>query len=317
VYSGVRAEFAQYLTSARAMVTLEATTGRVLYEHNADERLACASTTKILTAIAVIENVANLDEMVKIHDKAVGVEGTSVYLQKGESMSVRDLLLGLMLRSGNDCASALAFHVSGSVEKFADLMNDTAWKAGARNSSFKNPHGLDEEGHLTTARDLGLISAYAMRNEMFREIAKTKDARISGPDHPRPIQNKNRLLRSNGDIVGIKTGFTSKAGRCFVGALNDDGMTVITVVLNCGPMFPESESLMERATEEFYMHRVLSKDEVITPTRPQREHKTAMVGEDFFYPVRPGEESKFEITINEHHVVVHFGGKVVKSFDKL
>ena len=304
------------ITSARAMVTLEASTGRIMYSHNADQKLPMASTTKILTAITVIENVANLDDEVKVNDKAIGIEGTSIYIQKGESLSVRELLLGLMLRSGNDCATALAYHVSGSEEKFAQLMNETAWKAGARNSNFVNAHGLDEEGHLTTARDLGLISAYAMRNDVFRDIVATKDIRIEGElaadeTNPRMLANKNRLLRSNADIVGIKTGFTSKAGRCYVGAMRDNGMTVICVVLNCGPMFPESEALMERALNEFYMYRVLSSEQVITPTNKQREHNQAMVAQDFYYPIRPGEEGKFDITINEHHVVVHFDGQRV------
>ncbi|MCL2587075.1 MAG: D-alanyl-D-alanine carboxypeptidase [Firmicutes bacterium] len=297
---------AHALTSAKAMITLEASTGRVLCEHNADQQLPMASTTKILTAITAIENTDSLDTLVKISDKAIGIEGTSIYLQKGEAMTVRDLLLGLMLRSGNDCSVALAIHISGSIEAFADLMNETARKAGATNSNFMNPHGLDETGHLTTARDLGLISAYAMRNETFREIVATKEARISGPDHPRPIQNKNRLLRSNPDIVGIKTGFTSKAGRCFVGAMHENSMTVICVVLNCGPMFPESEHLMESALEEFYMFKVLDREQVQVDGEKQ-----VMVANDFFYPIRSGEESLFKITITDEHVTVNFDGSEV------
>jgi len=299
------------MTSARAMITLEASTGRVLFSHNEHERLAVASTTKIVTAITVIENVDNLDQEVRVSDKAIGIEGTSIYIQKGETLSVRELLLGLMLRSGNDCATALAIHVSGSVEKFAELMNKTAWDAGARNSSFKNPHGLDEEGHLTTAYDLGMISAYSMQNETFREIVATKDTRIEGEigteTNPRSIANKNRLLRSNSDVVGIKTGFTSKAGRCYVGAMDDKGMTVICVVLNCGPMFEEAQSLMSRALKEFYMFKVLDHTKVQTPTHLSPSGVSqAMIEKDVHYPIRPGEENNFEITINEHHVVVHF-----------
>lgn len=299
------------MTSARGMATVEVSTGRVLYTHNADAKLAMASTTKVLTAIAVIENVKDIDEPVKVHPKAIGIEGTSIYLQKDETLTVRELLLGLMLRSGNDAAQALAFHVGGSALAFAEIMNDTAKKAGATNSNFKNPHGLDEKEHYTTALDLALISAYAMRNPIFAEIVATKDAKISGVDYPRVLQNKNRLLRSNKNIVGVKTGFTSKAGRCFVGAMEKNGMTVVNVVLNCGPMFPESEAMMTRALGEFYMHKVLSKDEIITPTYGGKNQRRALVANDFYYPIRPTELAQLEIIINEHDVVVLFGNKLV------
>ena len=288
------------MTSARAMATVEVTSGRLLYSKNADARVPMASTTKIVTAITVLEHVDDIDTVVAVHPRAIGIEGTSIYIQRGEKLTVRELLLGLMLRSGNDCASALAWHVGGSIEKFAAMMNDVSRKAGARNSNWVNPHGLDAEGHLTTAHDLALISAYAMRNPTFAEIVATKEARITGVDMPRVLLNKNRLLRSNEDIVGVKTGFTSKAGRCFVGALNDNGMTVVCVVLNCGPMFPESESIMERAVDEFYMHKILSRDEVII----DRGGRRGMVADDFLYPLRNGEVDSVRVELGQSEVLV-------------
>ena len=289
-------------TSARAMATIEMTSGRLLYAKNENAPLPMASTTKIVTAITVLEHVADIEQKIRVHDKSIGIEGTSVYLQKGEELTVRELLYGLMLRSGNDCSVALALHVSKSVEDFAGLMNAIAIKAGAKNSNFKNPHGLDEEGHYTTALDLALITAYAMKNSTFAEIVRTKDVKISGPEYMRPIANKNRLLRTNPDIVGVKTGFTSKAGRCFVGAHHDMGMTTICVVLNCGPMFPESESLMERATEEFRMHKVLEKDTMV---------ENVLVREDFLYPLKENEISTVKITTSEGMILVHFNGKLI------
>ena len=300
-------------SSARGMATIEMTTGRLLYAKNAYSTMPMASTTKIVTAITVLEHVKDIDEVVTVNPKAIGVEGTSIYLQRGEQLTVRELLYGLMLRSGNDASVALALHISESVEEFSQLMNQLATKAGAQSSSFKNPHGLDEEGHVTTAYDLALITAYAMKNQIFAEIVATKEKRISGVEYPRVMQNKNRLLRSNSDVIGVKTGFTSKAGRCFVGALEDNGMTVICVVLNCGPMFPESEHLMERATEEYYMHKVLPKETVIRPTIESTKSLVGMVTQDWSFPIKPSEIDKIEIKINPKDICVFFDGKFVHA----
>ncbi|MCL2569700.1 MAG: D-alanyl-D-alanine carboxypeptidase [Firmicutes bacterium] len=303
----------QSMTSARGMATVEVSSGRLLYAKNEHDKLPMASTTKIMTAITVIENVSDLDEKIKVSDKAIGIEGTSIYLQKGEELTVRELLYGLMLRSGNDAASALALHVSKTNDEFSALMNKVATKAGAKNSSFKNPHGLDQEGHYTTAYDLAMISAYAMRNPQFAEIAATKEKRISGVEYPRVLQNKNRLLRSNKNIVGVKTGFTSKAGRCYVGAMETAGMTVVCAVLNCGPMFPESEAIMTQSGKEYEMVHIIQKNTLIKPTFPDRHNRTGIAKEDFFYPLMSHEKDKIEITINEHDICVYFDNKIIKA----
>lgn len=157
-------------SSATTMALVDGDTGELIYTKNCDVKREPASTTKICTAITVIENHTLLDIPVPIPDEAVGVEGSSLYLQKGEMLTVRDLLYGLMLQSGNDCATALAIIVGGSVNGFVKLMNETAQKAGATNTNFVNPHGLHHENHYTTARDLCAISYYAMQNDLFREI---------------------------------------------------------------------------------------------------------------------------------------------------
>ena len=253
-------------TSAQSMLLLENSTNRVLYERNADKKRPMASTTKIVTAITVIENASDLERTVKVPSAAVGVEGSSVYLEHDEELKIIDLLHGLMLQSGNDCAVALAITVGGSVEKFAEMMNVTAKKAGATNSNFVNPHGLHDDNHYTTARDLALISSYAMKNPVFESIVSTKRYTMPwmGRDYDRVVMNKNKILSTFDGGDGIKTGYTKRAGRCLVSSATRDGMRVICVVLDCGPMFEECGALMERAFSEYKLEKVCSTDKVCT-----------------------------------------------------
>jgi len=253
------------LTTAKSMCVIEKDTGKVLYNKDMHTARANASTTKVATAITVIQNCDNLDEVITVNDLAVGIEGTSIYLRKGEKISVRDLLYGLMLRSGNDSACALAYHVSGSIEEFAKLMNKTAQIAGAKNTNFANPHGLDEPNHYTTAYDLAMITAYALNNPIFKEIVSTKQYIIeeTNTSETRYLTNKNKLLKSLEGCVGVKTGFTTKAGRCLVSAAERAGMTLVCVVLNCGPMFEESATLLNKGFNEYTFSTVVDKDKVI------------------------------------------------------
>lgn len=242
------------LASAKAMVVLEGNTNKILYSHNKDQKLAMASLTKIITAIVAIENVENLDEMVKVADESIGIEGTSIYLTKGEELTLKELLLGLMLASGNDSAMAIAYHVGGNEENFVKMMNEFVSKIGANNTSLNNPHGLDTDNHYTTAHDLAIITSYALKNEKFREIVSTKNAIISGNNQveARYLKHKNKLLFSDENCIGVKTGFTDNAGRCLVHATKQaDGMELITVLLNCGPMFEEADRLNKLAVNNF------------------------------------------------------------------
>lgn len=236
-------------STATSMALMDGDTGELIYSKNCDARREPASTTKICTAITVLENFTILDLPVPIPDEAVGVEGSSLYLQKGEMLTVRDLLYGLMLQSGNDCAVALAITVGGSVDGFVKMMNDTAQKAGAQNTNFVNPHGLHHDEHYTTARDLCAISYYAMKNETFREIVSTKRRRTPyhGHDYDRNFPNKNKILYNYEGGNGIKTGFTKKSGRCLVSSATRNGKTYICTVLNCGDMFEECMRLMDNA----------------------------------------------------------------------
>lgn len=242
------------LASAKAMVVLEGNTNKILYSHNKDQKLAMASLTKIITAIVAIENVENLDEIVKVADESIGIEGTSIYLTKGEELTLKELLLGLMLASGNDSAMAIAYHVGGNEENFVKMMNEFVAKIGVINTNLNNPHGLDDDNHYTTAYDLAIITSYALKNEKFREIVSTKNAIISGNNQveARYLKHKNKLLFSDENCIGVKTGFTDNAGRCLVHATKQtDGMELITVLLNCGPMFEEADRLNKLAVNNF------------------------------------------------------------------
>ena len=236
-------------SSAAAMALVDGDTGELIFTKNCDAKREPASTTKICTAITVLENQTILDIPMPIPDEAVGVEGSSLYLERGEMLTVRDLLYGLMLQSGNDCAVALAIIVGGSVDGFVRMMNETAAKAGAKNTHFANPHGLHHEDHYTTARDLCAISYYAMQNELFREIVSTKRhvAPYHDHDYKRNFPNKNKILFNYEGGNGIKTGYTRHSGRCLVSSATRDGKTYICTVLNCGDMFEECMRLMDLA----------------------------------------------------------------------
>jgi D-alanyl-D-alanine carboxypeptidase (penicillin-binding protein 5/6) len=247
-------------TSAQSMVLIETTNNTVIFAKNAEEPLPIASTTKIVCALTVLENCDDLEKLVTVPKSATLVEGSSIYLRENEQLSVLDLLYGLMLQSGNDAAHTLAMEVGeGSLEKFAYLMNETAHKCGATKSNFVTPHGLNDPNHNATALDLAKITSYALKNPVFKKIVSTKSHKIHATEHntARTLVNKNKLLSSLEGCVGVKTGYTKKAGRCLVSACEREGAQVICVVLNCGPMFEESASLLNRALDEYKYFEIL------------------------------------------------------------
>ena len=295
----VSAESLQGYTTAKGMAVLEMESGRVLFSKNMDTKLKMASTTKIVTALTVINNCENLDEPFKINNKAVGIEGTSIYLKYNEVLTARELLYGLMLRSGNDASVALALHCANTIEEFAEMMNETAKQCGALNSHFVNPHGLDADEHYTTAYDLALITTKALQNLTFKEIVSTKNIKISGGEQgTRYLVNKNRLLNSLDGCIGVKTGFTSKAGRCLVSAVERDGMTVVAVVLNCGPMFEESADLLNLAFTKYKNVELLKSYNYICniPVIDGEKNKVRVYNpKGFSYPLTMEEQSKVSI----------------------
>ena len=236
-------------TVSAGEAVMEVYSGRVLFENNGGKRLPMASTTKILTAAIVVED-CDLDEKVTVPREGAGVEGSSVYLKAGEEYTVRQLLYGLMLRSGNDCAVTLAMHHSGSVEAFAVEMNRRAASWGAENSHFTNPHGLPDEAHYTTALDLARIACHAMQNPTFRTIVSTK---YFGEN---AWANKNKMLFSYEGANGVKTGFTKRAGRCLVTGAKRGNMQLVSVVLNSPEMYERSAELLDAAFRKYTLLRL-------------------------------------------------------------
>lgn len=209
-----KADFIGCMKTAAAAALIEANSGKLLLSGNSNSRLPMASTTKTMTALVVIEN-CDLDETVEVTADAAGTEGSSMYLSCGERLSVRDLLYGLMLLSGNDAAVALAVHVGGTVESFVRIMNDRAAKLGLTNTHFVTPNGLHDAEHYTTAYKLALIGAEALKNETFRQIVSTQYYTAETGDRVRTMKNKNALLWDYGNAVGIKTGLYICGGTLF------------------------------------------------------------------------------------------------------
>lgn len=267
-----------------AEIAIELESGTILHAKNIDAKLPMASTTKIMTALLVAED-CDLSEVITVPDIAVGVEGSSIYLKYGEQISVKDLLYGLMLRSGNDAACALAVHHSGSVEKFVEKMNERANELGANDTHFKNPSGLPDDGHYTTARDLCNIARHAMNNKTFKEVVSTKH--YSGDF--RNFLNKNKLLSSLDGANGVKTGYTKKAGRCLVSSSERENMNVVCVVLNCYDMYERSASIINSCFAKYSLETV-GADRVF-----EYNGKRCSLDSDCKILAERGKELKFEV----------------------
>lgn len=241
----VRAAAAPEVSAVSAIV-IEAQTGTVLWQKNAAERRAMASTTKIMTAILTIE-AGDLDREFTVDPYAIMVEGTSMGLREGDRVSRRDLLYGILLPSGNDAANAAAVSVAGSTASFAELMNKKAQELGLTDTHFVTPSGLDADGHYTTAYDLAMLTAYAMKNEVFRSVVCCKSAEVEfgSPPYKRTLYNSNKMLSRYDGAIGVKTGFTDNARRCLVSAAERDGVTLIAVTLNAPDDWLDHECMLD------------------------------------------------------------------------
>ena len=285
-----------FALSAQSAIVMDANSGRVLFSHNAHQKMGMASTTKIMTAITALDN-ADINSTATVSPNAYGVEGSSMYLVLDEKLTLEELLWGLMLVSGNDAATAVAEHVSGSVEKFAGLMNSTAHKIGATDSSFTNPHGLSDENHYTTATDLAKITAYALQNPKFLEIVSTRTKSIPWKDHDynRHLVNHNKFLTMYDGCIGVKTGFTKATGRCLVTAVEKNGMRLICVTLNAPDDWKDHKTLYDNAFSEYTPHLLKTAGENIASAKIKKGALDAValtVNQDITIPVKPGEETK-------------------------
>lgn len=237
--------------SAKHAILMEAQSGDIVYSKNATECAPMASTTKIMTAIVAIEN-GSLNDVICIPAEAVGVEGSSIYLKEGERLTLKELLYALLLESANDAATAIAIHIGGDVEHFADMMNKKAYELGAFDTHFTNPHGLDSDEHYTTAYDLALIARYAMSIPVFCEIVSSIKETIPSFDGGiRLLINHNKLLKSYEGAIGVKTGFTKKSGRCLVSCSEQNGVTLIAVTLNAPNDWNDHKAMLDYGFEQY------------------------------------------------------------------
>lgn len=236
--------------NARSAIVIDFDAGRILYEKNAYQKRPMASTTKIMTAIVAIEN-GNMDDIVTVSKNAASIWGSSMKLTTGEQITLKELMYGLLMCSGNDAAIAIAEHIAGSVESFLIMMNNKAIDIGALNTNFTSPHGLDGTGHYSTAYDMALITRYALNNPLFNEIVKTKSIQVG----KRFMVNTNEMLTSYEGADGVKTGYTGKAGRCLVTSATRDGRRFISVVLFCDSRnlrALSSKKILDYAFENYY-----------------------------------------------------------------
>ncbi len=276
--------------SAEKWILVDGATGRVLSEQNADSRSLIASTTKIMTALVICEQCNVLDRM-RVPKEAVGIEGSSMYLKEGEVLTLQDLLYGLMLSSGNDAAVALAIYCGGTVEGFAGLMNDRARSLGMTGTHFVNPNGLDAPDHYSTARDLGILAAYAMENPIFRKTVSTKTVRIG----ERTLQNHNKLLWRVEGADGVKTGYTQAAGRILVSSATRQGRRLIAVTINDRNDWEDHASMLEAGFGNYQVKTVISRGDIlgwIDAVGGNGDRVSLVAQEDFSYALAPGEQPR-------------------------
>ena len=276
----------QALSAEKACV-LDAVSGRLLLEKSADSPGLIASTTKIMTALVVCEQCNVLDRM-RIPKEAVGIEGSSMYLREGEILTIQELLYGMMLCSGNDAAVALAIYCGGSVEGFAELMNDKARILGLRNTHFVNPNGLDAPEHYSTARDLAVLAAYAMENPVFYKTVSAKNIRIG----ERYLTNHNKLLWRVDGADGVKTGYTKAAGRILVSSATRDERRIIAVTINDGDDWKDHAAMLNNGFSRYREEDIVSEGDCLGTVQVLGgENATVeiMADADFSFPVAEDE----------------------------
>jgi len=273
-------------TNAQAAALIDVESGRLLYSSRGSERMRIASLTKIMTAIVAIEH-GTLSDTVKVSKRAAGKEGSSIYLRVGEEMSLSHLLYGLMLRSGNDAATAIAEHVGGSEEGFVHLMNEKAAWMGLTDTHFMNPHGLDHDKHYSSANDLAKMTAYALRNATFRDIVKTRVKTVPNPNEAWDYKwtNKNKMLSLYDGADGVKTGYTKLAKRCLVSSATRDGQQLAAVTINDGDDWVDHRHLLDWGFAHYPLIQLAGEGQ-------QLDGYPLRTGSRFRYPLAEGERAK-------------------------
>ncbi|MET3289571.1 UNVERIFIED_CONTAM: D-alanyl-D-alanine carboxypeptidase (penicillin-binding protein 5/6) [Brevibacillus sp. OAP136] len=302
--------------SAEAAALIDVASGRILYEKKGEQKMRIASLTKTMTAIVAIES-SNLSDSVTVPPEAVGVEGSSIYLKNGEKLTLEDLLYGLMLRSGNDAAVTIATHVGGSVPGFVQMMNEKAAMIGMIHTNFMNPHGLDDSNmHYSTADDMVRLSAYALKNPVFRQIVSTKVKNIAweGESWERRLQNKNKMLNLYKGADGVKTGYTKLAKRCLASSATRDGRQLAVITLNAPDDWDDSMALMDWGFSTFQTTPLLHKGDAVQGEfagMKNEDHLRVTALNDFSYPLMDGEKDQVHTKVQmlEKNLTVKLVGK--------
>lgn len=301
--------------NSRSAVVIDRKSKAVIYGKNENVKKAMASTTKIMTAMVVIQNT-NLNNTVEISKKSAGTGGSRLGLKVGDKITVKDLLYGLLLRSGNDCAVALAEYVAGSVQEFSNLMNQNAQMLGLNNTHFVTPHGLDEEEHYTTAYELAVLTDYALNNEVFAQIVNTKSYTININKNSKTLNNTNELLGNLNGVYGVKTGFTNGAGRCLVTSIKRGNLDIICVVLGADTKKDrtrdstklieytfnkyEEINISEKVKESFESWNEINANRINIEKGESSKLELTLNDKDkiFTYPIEKGTEDNINIEIN-------------------
>ena len=301
--------------NSRSAVVIDRKSKAVIYGKNENVKKAMASTTKIMTAMVVIQNT-NLNNTVEISKKSAGTGGSRLGLKVGDKITVKDLLYGLLLRSGNDCAVALAEYVAGSVQEFSNLMNQNAQMLGLNNTHFITPHGLDEEEHYTTAYELAVLTDYALNNEVFAQIVNTKSYTININENTKTLNNTNELLGNLNGVYGVKTGFTNGAGRCLVTSIKRGNLDIICVVLGADTKKDrtrdsaklieytfnkyEEINISEKVKESFESWNEINANRINIEKGESNKLKLVLKDKDkiYTYPIEKGAEEKIKVEIN-------------------
>ncbi len=298
--------------SASSMIAMDLDNDYIYYEYNVDEKRLIASITKIMTAIVTIENT-DIDKEVTVGEEVLKAYGSAIYINVGEKITIKDLLYGLMLRSGNDAATVLAFNCAGSMEGFANLMNELASNIGMKNSNFVNSHGLEEndgKANVSTARDMAILTKFAMNNKTFREIFATKKYTAETSEKTYNWTNKNKLLHSEDYITGGKTGFTEKARRTLVTTASRNNMNVVVVTLNDGNDFNDHKNMYEEIFRTYKALKLLDKNKIVIKEENVYKDNILYLDEDIYVSVK-NKKDKIDIEYNLYKDIKYSSGDIV------
>lgn len=285
-------------SSATSTILMDMDSGRILYSNNIHTRRSVASISKIMTAIVAIESGKLQDEIV-IGEEINTAYGSGIYIKQGEHIKLEDLLYGLMLRSGNDAALAIAHFVGGSVEKFVKMMNEKANNLGMKNSEFNNPSGLDQEkGNYSTAYDMAILTSYAMKNAVYQKIVSTKKHKVTTDMNYYSWTNKNKLLHSYKYCTGGKTGFTEIARRTLVTTASKDSLNLVAVTLNDGNDFADHKNLFEEAFLKYTNYEIIKVGDITIPGETYYKNNTLYLNNSYTYPFATEEKQSIKLKYN-------------------